>query len=125
MECGDGTLKNMLRLSGVSSTRSTVAVVWTWPDTLWPPTSSPKRADRSKLKVSPTCRPPRLVARSVSLIKSKHSSFALGCCVTVRQVPFTDTLAPSDTPSTAPAGNAALRVANSSRCSNDTTRALP
>ena len=50
---------------------ATVAVVAMWPDTLWPPISSPTLAERSKLIGLPVCKVPRLVARRVSTITSK------------------------------------------------------
>jgi hypothetical protein len=67
---------------------------------------------------------PRFVARSVSTIKSKHSSSPC-CCVTVKQVPLTATLAPTAMPATLPGGNSARSVANPGFFSKLVTLALP
>lgn len=63
----------MRRLFSESSVAETVAVAHTCPDTLWPPISSPTRAERSKLTRLPKSSVPRLVALSVSTIMSKLS----------------------------------------------------
>ena len=70
---GPRTLKVMRRLFSESSTAATSAVAHTCPDTLWPPISSPTRAERSKLTLLPSSSEPKLVALSVSTMMSKLS----------------------------------------------------
>src|SRR5262245_44428173 len=74
-----------------SATRPTPS---TWPWTMWPPSRSPTRNERSRLIRSPAWSSPRLVRRSVSGPAWKEQVRAVRP-TTVRQQPLTATLSPT------------------------------
>jgi hypothetical protein len=73
----------------------------TWPDTMWPPSSSPAFSARSRLRRRPTFHSPSVVLESVSLETSTVKVLpapAGSTAVAVRQAPSQAIEAPSAIP---------------------------
>src|SRR6266508_1216543 len=106
-----------IRTRAVDSTRvtsSTVPIPSTWPRTRCPPTAAPNRNGRSRLTASPAERRPSVVRLSVSGPTSNASASGLAA-TTVRQTPFTATLAPTSLPSRATCAATARRTTSPCR----------